>query len=366
MPKIYKYGDKKSKNLSEYEAHKLINEIPEEEKKEPLKYQLARTEKGAIWGTNRKQRTKYSFKIRRLCALLAQKYNQNVLYDKDKNIIYANNKSFIIADRVQSEEEKEYHLNKYDIDNKEIISLTKSTFVPYFILDTKTIKEYYEKEFKFPDWFRPFLKHRSFRVMNIQNSFAFASRRYNDTSKWKAEDKFVNDLVRKNVFGDPGKIYFTLSRMLDSKLDRKGEGYPIENLVLLVLDVDGSCDGIHEINDKGICVKCMADAFRKEKIVKRKLLESKYPYPTKTLFSGGKGLHLHFEKEVKKEYIKEMIDFLNEDEELIDYFNDKDGNFDSFRIFKVPDSCSAETACLIKEEIERLQVKDKICEPERR
>lgn len=365
MPKLYKFGDEKSKHLSDFEADKIISSIPKKFKKKPKDWEMIRTENGVIYQTNRRQKTKNSFKIRRLCALLAKK--KDVFYDEKNNIIISGSVAFVIADRVQSDEEFKFHQDKGERLYKDlgifVISLTKSKLVPYFEMDTKTIKEYYFDKFKFPQWFRKFLKQRAFRVMNITNSFAFSSRRYNDTSKWTAEQKFVNDLVRKNVYGEPGKIYFTLSRMLDSKLDREGKGFPIKGKILLVLDVDGKCNGMHEINKEGICIKCMKEAFRKEKEVKRILLNSKYPMPIKTLFSGGKGLHLHFGIETTQERMKEIIDFVNKKEDLVDYFEDKNGNFDLCRIFKVPKTVSAETACLIDEDITRLNVQDKICEP---
>ena len=367
MPKIYKYGEGKAKHLSDFEADSLIKQIPKSEKKPQREYELVRTSKGVIYQTNRRQRTKYSFKIKRLCALLAKRSSQNIIYDEKTNIILINNTAVIIADRVRTEEEQEYHINKakekYPSYEIEIVSLSKSNLVPSFKMDTKTIENYYKKDFKFPMWFREYLKMRSFRVMNTANSFAFSSRRYNDTSKWTAEQKLVNDLVRQNKYGDPGKIYFTLARMLDSKLDRTGKGFPLKNLILLVLDVDGKCDGMHEINSQGICIKCMNEAFEKERKVKQILLESKYPLPIKTLFSGGKGLHLHFCMETTQDKMKEIIDFVNKDEELVDSFLDKDGNFDTYRIFKCPSSCSAESACLIDEGLKRLDVRDLIVSP---
>lgn len=371
MAKLYIYGDKKSKHLSEFQADKIIKDVPQELQKEKGEYELLKTGKGVIYQTNRRQKTKYSFKIKRLCALLSKLHKQNILYDEKHNFIFTAGKIYVIADRVQTEEELEFHKNKIkdyaevpSTTKIEVISLTKSKLVPTFIMDTETIKDYYKKEFKFPSWFRPFLKQRAFRVMNITNSFAFSSRRYNDTSKWTAEEKFVNDLVLKNVFGEPGKVYFTLARMLDSKLDREGNGRPLINLMLGVLDIDGECEGMHEINEFGICIKCMQLALEKESKVRKKLLESEFPYPIKTLFSGGKGLHLHLGKEITQNEMKRMIEYLNKDEELVDWFKDKDGNFDSYRIFKCPATVSAETACLIDETIKRIDVQDKIIEVE--
>lgn len=369
MPKLFIFGAKKSKHLSDFEAHNIISQIPHEFKKQPKQWEMLRTKNGVIYTTNRKQRTKHAFRIKRLCALLARKHKHNALYDEKKGLVFFDDKSYIIADQIKTKDEYDFHLKRcsWKSPDAEIVSLTKSGLAPYLEMDAKTIREYY-KTYKFPKWFKPFLKMRHFRAMDCSSRFVFSSRRYNNTSKWKAEDKFRRDMMKLKEIG---KCYYSIARMLDSKKEAEGKGIPVD-LIVPVLDVDGKCDGMHEINKQGICTKCMDDAERKLKKVEKRISEYYGFEVLKRLFSGSKGWHIylrHKKKEISQKELLGLIIKLNSSEDLVDNFCfTKEGVFqwDMHRIFKVPGTIDATTACLISEKIKRIDVQDKICEPLRR
>ena len=363
--KQYYFKDKQSYNLSEYEA--FIKRDNADEFVSPKKYDYLRTREYVIYRTNKKTRSKQSIKIRRALALISKNEECLVKYDEENNIAFTKGNTYIFADRVQNEKEYDYHLSKFEGGkNPVVISLIKTYLCNYVQLDNKTIYDYYKKEFIFPKWFRSYLKMRAFRAYSSRG-FDFNSRRYNDT-KWTAEDKFKHDFVKSG--SDIFKVYFTLARVLDSKLDSCGKGYPISGLMYLALDIDGKCDGLHLINSNGICTKCLADSNKK--LVKVLKIVDGIPNIklVKRLFSGSKGWHLHLEyngkREVSEEILRNIIKTVNKEEELVDYFDGKeiDGvrEFDLYRIFKIPGSCSADTACLVSEDIQRLGVEDVIIE----
>jgi len=296
--------------------------------------------------------------IQRLATYYAKKTGKNVTLTKNNIIIIQKKKKIIIADKIRNPEELEYFKKKIDylegID--EVISLKKTTYCPYFILDEKTIKEYYQGNNWIPEWFRPLLKQRPVRSMTINSGFLFSNTTLNPTNK-TSEQIFNRDINRH--YGTPGKVYITLSRMLDSKNDKTGEGKPI-NLMLKAIDIDGECDGNHEINPEGYCVKCLKQANIKLKKVLRLLPE--HELPRRTLFSGGKGYHLHWGTEIPNEMMVLLINYLNKKEPLVDDFRDKQDNFDKMRIFKLPGSISFESAQIITDikDMKRLPVNDRI------
>ena len=364
--KMYFFVTKLSYNLNEYDAYKVFEET--EDFVSPKKYDYLRTDEFAIYKLNKKSRTKQSIKIRRALVVIAKEENGLVRYDEKLNLAFTKNNTYIFADRVQNDEEYHYHLNKYiGIKNPVVISLTKSNVCEYIELDNKTIYEYYKTEFVFPDWFRKFIKMRAFRAYSSMG-FNFNTRRYNDT-KWTAEEKFKHDFVKGNI--DIYKVYFTLARVLDSKLDACGKGYPLSGLIYLALDIDGKCDGSHMIDGRGICIKCLENS----NIKLAKAIEKIKGIPNlgviKQLFSGTKGWHLHLEfngkREVSEEILRYIIKTINKEEDVVDWFDGKeiDGvrKFDLYRILKCANSVDATTGCLVHDQIIRLDLKDKICEP---
>lgn len=363
--KMYFFGTKLSYNLNEYDSYKVLEET--EEFVSPKKYDYLRTNEFAIYKLNKRSRTKQSIKIRRALAVIA-KGKGLVKYNEKLNLAFTENDTYVFADRVQNEREYYYHLNKYvGIKNPVVISLTKSDICRYIELDTKTIYNYYKNSFVFPEWFRKFIKMRAFRAYSSMG-FNFNTRRYNDT-KWTAEEKFKHDFVKGNV--DIYKVYFTLARVLDSRLDACGRGYPLAGLIYLALDIDGKCDGSHMIEERGICVKCLENSNIKLAKAIKQIKGIPNLIIIKQLFSGTKGWHLHLEfdgkREVSEEVLRNIIKTINKDENLVDWFDGKEINgvreFDLFRILKTSNSVDATTGCLVYDQIIRLDLKDKICEP---
>lgn len=364
--KIYYFKDKKSYNISEFESYKIKEDI--KEFVSPKKYDYLRTNEFVIYNPNKRARTRRALKIRRAIALIAKETKCPVKFDDKMSIAFTSSNVYVFADRVQDKEEYSYYISKYaNLKNPVVISLTKSRFCSYIELDNKTIYNYYKNSFVFPEWFRKFLKMRAIRAYSSMG-FNFNSRRYNDT-KWTAEDKFRHDFVKSGL--DIYKIYFTLARVLDSKLDACGKGYPLSGLIYLALDIDGKCDGCHLIDERGICTKCIKDSNSKLIRTLKKIDTIPGLVLLKRLFSGTKGWHLHLEyegkRELSEEKMREIIGTINSEEQLVDWFDGKeiDGvrQFDLFRIFKVANTCDATTACLVNEKIKRLDVNDKICEP---
>ena len=253
--KQYFFKTKKSYNLSEFDSY-IIKESTDFFVS-PKKYDYLRTPQFVIYNTNKRTRTKSNLKIRRALAIMARKTGDLVRYNEKTGLAFTRDTTYIFADAVHTDYELKYHLSKYDgLENPLVISLTKSDIAPYIQLDNRPIYEYYKLSFVFPEWFRKFLKMRALRAFSSMG-FNFNTRRYNDT-KWTAEEKFKHDFVKGNL--DIYKVYFTLARVLDSRLDACGKGFPIAGLMYFALDVDGKCDGDHLVNSNGICVKCLEDS----------------------------------------------------------------------------------------------------------
>lgn len=360
--KLYYFKDRKSRNLSEFEAYKIREDV--DEFVSLKKYDYLRTNQFVIYNPNKRTRTRQSIKIRRALAVLARQNGGFIKYDEKLNVAFTKNESFIFADRVQTDDERDYHLNKFiGLKNPKVISLIKSNICLYIDLDTKTIYNYYKK-YAFPDWFRKFLKMRAVRAFSSMG-FNFNTRRYTDT-KWTAEQKFKHDFINPNL--DIHKVYFTLARVLDSKLDSCGKGFPLSGLIYLALDIDGKCEGSHLINETGICVKCLKNSNEKLMKALKKINDIPELHLVKRLFSGTKGWHLHLEykgkREINEAEIREIIGKINSEENLVDWFDGKEKEgirqFDLFRIFKLPGSLDSTTACLVDEEIKRLDVNDNL------
>ena len=365
--KMYFFGTRLSYNLNEYDAYKVFEET--EDFVSPKKYDYLRTTEFAIYKLNKKSKTKQSIKIRRALAVIAREVNGIIKYDERLGLAFTKDAIYVFADRVQNEEEYKYHINKYaGIKNPIVISLAKSSICKYIELDNKTIYDYYKNRFVFPDWFREWKKMRAFRAYSSMG-FNFNTRRYNDT-KWTAEEKFKHDFVKENI--DIYKVYFTLARVLDSKLDSSGKGYPLAGLIYLALDIDGKCDGVHIIDERGICIKCLENSNVKLSKTIEKINEIPNLVVIKQLFSGVKGWHLHLKldgkREASEEVLRCIIKRINKDENLVDWFDGKEVNgvreFDLFRIMKTPNTVDATTGCLVYDQIIRLDLKDKICEPD--
>ena len=364
--KQYFFKTKTSFNLSEFEAYKIKQTILEFAS--PKKYDYLRTKKFVIYQKNKRTRTRQNLKIRRALALLAQNNGELIEYDEKQNVAFAKDTTYIFADRVVSAGELEFHKTKIPgIVNPIVISLSKSLYSKYIELDNKTIYNYYKHQFVFPEWFRKFLKMRALRAFSSMG-FNFNTRRYNDT-KWTAEDKFKHDFVKGSV--DIYKVYFTLARVLDSKLDACGKGFPISGLMYLALDIDGKCDGLHLIDNKGICIKCLEDSNAKLEKALEKINAIPGLKVVKKLFSGTKGWHLHLELDGKREVseliLRDIIHKVNENEQLVDWFDGKEiegiRTFDLYRIFKIPSTVDSTTGCLVDEKLIRLNLNDHICEP---
>ena len=139
--------------------------------------------------------------------------------------------------------------------------------------------------------------------------------------------------------------------------ERQGKGIPLD-LLLLVLDVDADRDhNEHLIDDHGICDRCLSSAKQKLESVRRTA------EPERCVFSGSKGYHLHYQREISSAEMLEFLAEINKHQELVDDFTfARDGvkQFDMHRIFKVPGTVDATTACVIDEDLKRLDVKDQI------
>lgn len=375
--KYFNFKNKKSKDLSEWEAYKLKSETSQEEQLPLRKYELIRTKEFVLYVLNKRTRTKYSIKINRCLALLARKHNCLIkYYEKDMAAYTEDNKNlYIFADKVRNEQELGYHrakfVDRYGAENIEIISLQKSDICPFIELDFDTIRNYY-KTYKFPDWFKPYIKMRHFRICNTKLRFVFTERRLTDTSKHSADEKYRRDLLK---VADPCKCYFSLCRFLDSKKEQKGLGYAIRDLTYFALDVDGKCkNDYHLVDQNGICVNCLIDAKIKVAKVKKRLEEYGKIKVIKELFSGGKGFHLHNEfdgkRELSQKQFLDIINFINKEEELVDTFIfERNGEevWDEHRIFRTPLCVSGDSCCIVKEgEITRLPVKDEIIYPKQK
>jgi hypothetical protein len=171
----------------------------------------------------------------------------------------------------------------------------------------------------------------------------------------------------RQAYGGIAKVYFSLFRCLDSKLEQQGKGFMID-LGLLTFDLDVKHDGPHLINEKGLCSLCLEKMRADWEALESRLYELKI-LVDKIVFSGTKGLHIHTGEEVHQQDFVDIIADINAEKKLVDDFTyDYNGEkrFDMHRIFKVPGTIDSTTACIVNEnweEPDRVKVRDKIITP---
>lgn len=353
-----------SRTVSLYEATKLAEQLsglnsPEE----PGEYEFYRDDTCVIYNENKRSRTAQGIIKRRTAALLAQAIGKPVELRPEG--VISDEMSYYFADRVASDDELYFHQQRArQMGLDLVLSLRGSKHAPFMSLDDRTIKKYYQS-YKFPEWFKPHVGMRHFRFMLNNQRFKFQTRRYNDTSKHSADSKIVHDM--RQAYCGIAKVYFSLFRCLDSKLEQQGRGHMID-LGLLTFDLDVSHEGPHQINEKGLCSVCMEEMKESWEELQGRLYEVKQTCE-KVIFSGTKGLHIHTLRELHEQDFVDIIADINYEKELVDDFTFKLGDeirFDRHRIFKVPGTVDSTTACVVDENWEnptRIPVKDKIITP---
>jgi|GEM_PF-7090233 len=353
-----------SRTLSEFEGHRLKAQLSAvNEPLDPGEYEFYRDANCVIYNTNKRTRTAQGIVKRRAAALISAGLRRPVeLYDEG---LSGEGASYYFADMVRSDEELEFHkLRAEQMGYDMVLSMRKSELTPYVVLDNHTIKKFYEK-YTFPEWFKPFVGMRHFRFMLNSQRFAFQTRRYNDSSKHSADEKICHDM--RNAYGGIAKVYFSLFRCLDSKLEQQGKGNMID-LGLLTFDLDVKHEGPHLIDEKGLCCLCLDKMKESWEELRSRLYELKQPVE-KVVFSGTKGLHVHALKEMHQQDFVDIIADINAEKELVDDFTyDYQGEkrFDMHRIFKVPGTIDSTTACVVDESWEeprRVGVRDKVVTP---
>lgn len=368
---LIEFPSLKSKSLeSDFDLHKYIQKIPKKEWEATKKYEVFRSKKVIVYAKNKRQRIKEGIRVRRLASLLSKKYGKEVEFYPEKNIIIVDNICYIIAEKINSLEERAFYIDRVKNNLfKRVISLKPSKYSSYFKMDLKSIRDYYKNEFRFPEDFRPYVKMKGFRSLNIDGRFSFADGRINTTSKSTMDEKFVKYFSKNN----PCKIYFSLARCLNGKRERTGKGFMLKNIIYAALDIDGNCmlkKGYHLYNSLSICKFCWEDLHKKIKHFKIKAKKIKDFKIEKILFSGSSGVHVHFsikngKREITEKEMLDVVKVLNKGKKLVDEFKGTKGKgFDLFRIFRVPNSVSSDTCLIVKEfPLCRINISDEIVKP---
>jgi hypothetical protein len=215
-----------------------------------------------------------------------------------------------------------------------------------------------------------FIPSRDVRILSNNGKWFGLRRQLTETAKHTLESKFVLELKRFIKYGIiPIKIYYSLSPMLMPVEEYYGKGRPLPR-VLAAIDVDADAHQ-HIIGSEGFCLECLKNSEKKSKIIAEKL--TNLGWNSIKIYSGSKGFHFYLMNEEDK-IIEEMPskNFLSLILSLKDSsgvnltdnknFRSKDGSFDLHRIFKLPCSIDCSSGILVKENLERLDFKDKIIE----
>mgnify|MGYP006289353461 CR=1 FL=1 len=354
-----------SRTVSVYEAHRIKEQLSAlNEPCDAGEYEFYRDDTCVIYNENKRRRTAQGIVKRRAAAYLAKGCGDVVELDGE-GVRLPDGYGWYFADRVSDGAELEFHnARAEELGYDGVLVLRKSRYAPYMHIDNKAIRSYYDK-FTFPDWFKPFVGMRHFRFMLNDIRFKFQTRRYNDTSKHSADSKIRHDM--RQAYCGISKVYFSLFRCLDSKLEKRGQGHMID-LGMLTFDLDVSHEGPHIIDSRGLCSTCLSLMEERWEALQSRLYELKQPVE-KVVFSGTKGLHVHTLREVSEAEFVDILTDVNEGEELVDDFTYLDGNvtrFDRHRIFKVPWSVDSTTACIVDENWKnptRIDVADRIIIP---
>jgi hypothetical protein len=344
--KLVHFKERKTYTIGEYDLARLKGELAADSLR-PLKgpYELLRTDELVVYHDNRRTRFSRELLVRRAAALLAS------ISGGDTKVVgmdvISDSQRFHFVHSVDSRDELEYYEGAHDA---KVISLTRNTLAPYFIVDRKALDEFY-RSYAFPRWFSPLVKMRHFRFQTLDGTFLFQSRRYSD-SKRDPSSKLVFDMGRP---GDVAKCYVSLARMLDPRMEARGAGRPIDR-VLAVFDIDAAKDHReHIVGENGTCSLCLKDAQSKADCAL-----DEFPDAT-VLFSGTKGFHVHLGREVSAVEYLEMADSLGAADAPVDDFSfERSGRrcLDMHRIIKVPGTVDAATGCLVAEGVRRVALAD--------
>jgi hypothetical protein len=391
----------KSQNIEEYEVENLIQMIKTKyggERIPPLPYELARFRiyKGVaiIFHDNRKVRTRNDwYEVRGLSSLaqhLGQKFYHSVpmqFNDRQKTEIDGldvESKSIMI-------ELKQTVINQAWIDfyeKKRNRLELKECFVcaPQFDdnlilppavrifkinLDITTLREYYQTNFKLPEWFRPCISKRHVRFLLSNGLWYGINRKITKTAKHTESTKIIQGInLMFNRRKQPIRIYYSLAQMAIPQRDYYGKGYPLSHIIA-AFDVD-SDHKPHIIGSEGYCNKCLDEAKSKRELLKEKLID--LGWDVKIIHSGFKGYHVYclnedgHPAELSLEEIQDLLPKLRDEEgnPLTDNetFRASDGTFDLHRIFKLPHSVDVVTGIRVIENLERLKFNDNIQEIE--
>lgn len=213
-------------------------------------------------------------------------------------------------------------------------------------IDLDSTRKYYER-YTIPEWFQPYIKMRHFRALQTCGKWEFLERRLNNNG-------FPHDKAAT------WKAYYSMNRMLDSKAEKEGRGHPI-GLSLCVLDIDGKHKGLHELNDKGECLKCRSEALKKLGRLHTKTSAMAGIQIVKVLRSGIKGFHVYFTyhqaMEIPTKQFEKLINTINKEGKIVDEFFNKSG-WDLHRIMKLPGSVDASNGVIVSEENRRINFHD--------
>jgi hypothetical protein len=344
--KLVHFRERRTYHIGEYDLARVKSELATESMR-PLKgqYELLRTGDFVVYQDNRRTRFSREILARRAAALLAiESGNEVRMRGMD---ISAGGHKFHFVPSLGDRGELEYHEGTHDA---RIITFARTPFAPSFKADRRTFDEYY-RGYSFPDFFSPFVKMRHFRFQAVDGTFRFQSRRYSD-SKHSPSSKLVFDMGRP---GDVAKCYVSLARMLDPRMEARGQGRPFDR-VMAIFDIDADKDhSEHRVGEDGVCSICLKNARAK---ADRALAE----YPSaRLLFSGTKGFHMHLDKEVSAEEYLATTEILNANQACVDDFSfERNGSrrLDMHRIIKVPGTVDATTGCIVADGVSRLALAD--------
>ena len=392
----------KSRNIEEYEVDNVIEMIKANyygERIDPLPYELARFRipngVAVIYYDNRKVRTRnYWYEVRGLSAL-AKYLGLNFYHSVPKEF---RDGQLTEIDGIDVESEtKMIELKQTKIPQKwidflenkrarlgikecyicapsfdENIKIPEAVRVFKINLDINTLKDYYNKEFKLPEWFSPYISNRHVRFLLSNGLWYGIKRKLTKTAKHTENTKIlqnINLIFKRRK--QPIRIYYSLSRMAIPQRDFYGKGYPLSH-IMAAFDVD-SDHKPHIIGSKGFCEKCLEQAKPKRDLLEEILLD--LGYDVEIIHSGFKGYHLYcldddgFPVELSVKEIQDLLPKLRDynDNPLTDNenFRGQDGSFDLHRIFKLPNTIDVVTGIRVSKKLERLKFEDQIQEIER-
>ena len=348
------------KNFSEYQAATWLEEHEKELIETNDTHLLGRTKNDLLYKMNKTVETKRQIYESRLAALIALKTGKPVTIWN--HVLKSGDKKYKTADRVHSKEELAWHSKK-----GEVISLTQTTLCPYFKLDTESVKQHYNT-FSLPKWFEPYTKFRHFRYRLLNAQWEFQKRLYNSTngtstSKLKHDIRRYNNLIIK--------AYFSLGRFLNPKKEKHGTARQLK-IYYVAFDIDGKDHFPCKIESTGLCNDCMVTATRKLHAFREAIIAIKGLKIENVLYSGTKGFHVHCSVNGERETDLKTFTLLNRylienHPDIIDNFTFQDHygdwQYDTHRIFKIPNSVDCTSGVLCSETFKRLNVQDSLVLP---